>query len=40
MQAIYRFRFKNAILLVIKKIINLKSAYKNMEKLLISLCYQ
>jgi hypothetical protein len=39
MQAIYRFRSKSATLLVIKKIINLKSTYKNIEKLLISLYY-
>jgi hypothetical protein len=40
MQTIYRFRSKNTTLLVIKKIINLKSTYENMEKLSIGLCYQ
>jgi hypothetical protein len=37
MQAIYYLRSRNATLLVVKKIINLKSAYENMEKLLIGL---
>jgi hypothetical protein len=40
MQAIYYLRSKNTTLLVVKKIINLKSAYESIKKLLIGLYYQ